>query len=119
MCGTLRRYRKHSTSDPLEALDGEYRGHARLVAQFVMASQALQGLAQSVCELAPRDVPNSAWWSCVASNASQLCVMSAPRSCCGCQNVDAEIPPTALHAGICAPVALLAARRFGRNVGHG
>jgi hypothetical protein len=105
-----------------EALYGEYRGHARLVAQFVVASQALQGLAQAAGELVPRDVPDSAWWSCVASSASQLFVMALctvmllwtqPHRTR--QNFDAEILPTALQAGICVPVALLAARRWTPN----
>jgi hypothetical protein len=105
-----------------EALYGEYRGHARLVAQFVVASQALQGLAQAAGELVPRDVPDSAWWSCVASSASQLFVMAL---CTAVllwtqphrtrQNFDAEILPTALQAGICAPVFVLAVRRWTPN----
>jgi hypothetical protein len=105
-----------------EALYGEYRGHARLVAQFVVASQALQGLAQAAGELVPRDVPDSAWWSCVASSASQLFMMALctvvllwtqPHRTR--QNFDAEILPTALQAGICVPVLLLAARRWTPN----
>jgi hypothetical protein len=105
-----------------EALYGEYRGHARLVAQFVVASQALQGLAQAAGELVPRDVPDSAWWSCVAASASQLFVMmlctvvllwTQPHRTR--QNFDAVILLTALQAGICAPVALLAARRWTPN----
>jgi hypothetical protein len=105
-----------------EALYGEYRGHARLVAQFVVASQALQGLAQAAGELVPRGGPDAAWWSCVAASASQLVVMAL----CAVlllwtqphrarQNFDAEMLPTGLQAGICAPIALLAARRWAPN----
>jgi hypothetical protein len=105
-----------------EALYGEYRGHARLVAQFVVASQALQGLAEAAGELVPRDHPDSAWWSCVAASASQLVVMTLctvlllwtqPHRTR--QNFDAEMLPTGLQAGICAPIALLAARRWVPN----
>jgi hypothetical protein len=105
-----------------EALYGEYRGHARLVGQFVVASQALQGLAEAAGELVPRDHPDSAWWSCVAASASQLVAMSLctvlllwtqPHRTR--QNFDAEMLPTGLQAGICAPIALLAARRWVPN----
>jgi hypothetical protein len=92
------------------------------VAQFVVASQALQGLAQAAGELVPRDVPDSAWWSCVASSTSQLFMMALctvvllwtqPHRTR--QNFDAEILPTALQAGICVPVMLMAARRWTPN----
>jgi hypothetical protein len=105
-----------------EALYGEYRGHARLVGQFVVASQALQGLAQAAGELVPRDDPDAAWWSCVAASASQLVVMALctllllwtqPHRTR--QNFHAEMLPTGLQAGICAPIALLAARRWVPN----
>jgi hypothetical protein len=105
-----------------EALYGEYRGHARLVGQFVVASQALQGLAQAAGELVPRDDPDAAWWSCVAASASQLVVMALctvlllwtqPHRTR--QNFDAEMLPTGLQAGICAPIALLAVRRWAPN----
>jgi hypothetical protein len=105
-----------------EALYSEYRGHARLVALFVVASQALQGLAQAAGELVSRDVPDSGWWSCVASSASQLGVMALctvvllwtqPHRTH--QNFVVEILPTALQTGICASVLLLAARRWAPN----
>jgi hypothetical protein len=92
------------------------------VAQFVVASQALQGLAQAAGELVPRDVPDSAWWSCVASSASQLCVMALctvmllwTQPFRSRSNFHAELVPTVLQAGICAPVLLLAARHWKPN----
>jgi hypothetical protein len=105
-----------------EALYSEYRGHARLVAQFVVVSQALQGLAQAAGELVPRDLPDSAWWSCVASSASQLGVMALctvvllwTQPYRARQHLVAEILPTVLQTGICASVLLLAAWRWAPN----
>jgi hypothetical protein len=105
-----------------EALYSEYRGHARFAAQFVVASQALQGLAQAAGELVPRGVPDAAWWSCVTAATAQLVVMSFcalilswMRPQRSRRNYDVEVLPTVLQAGICAPVVLLAARRWTPN----
>jgi hypothetical protein len=105
-----------------EALYGEYRGHARLVAQFVVASQALQGLAQAAGELVPRAGPDSAWWSCVASSAAQLCMMALctvvllwTQPQVSRRSYGAELLTSALQAGLCAPMLLLAARRASPN----
>jgi hypothetical protein len=105
-----------------EALYSEYRGHARFAAQFVVASQALQGLAQAAGELIPRDIPDAAWWSCVTAATAQLVVMSFcalvlswMRPQRSRRNYDVEVLPTVLQAGICAPVVLLAARRWTPN----
>jgi hypothetical protein len=106
-----------------EALYGEYRGHARLAAQFVVASQALQGLAQAAGELTPRGLvagPDlGAWASCVAATVAQLVVMGLCSAVLlwaqphrARRNLDAETVPTVLQAGICAPIALLAARHW-------
>jgi hypothetical protein len=107
-------------------LHGEYCGHARFVAQFVVASQALQGLAQAAGEFAPRGVDGGAdrgaSASCVAATSAQLVLMvfstvlllwAQPHR--ARRNFDAEMLPTTLQAGICAPVALLAARRYAVN----
>jgi hypothetical protein len=110
-----------------EALYREFRGHARLAAQFVVASQALQGFAQAAGEFAPRTLEDGggdlgAKQSCVASTATQLALMmlssailvwTQPHSMR--RNFDAEIIPTVLQAGICFPIALLAARRHSVN----
>jgi hypothetical protein len=109
-----------------EALYGEYRGHARLAAQFVVASQALQGLAQAAGELTPRGLAAGpdlgAWASCVAATGAQLVVMGLCSAVLlwaqphrARRNLDAETVPTVLQAGICAPIALLAARRWPPN----
>jgi hypothetical protein len=110
-----------------EALYREFRGHARFAAQFVVASQALQGFAQAAGEFAPRTLEDGgadrgAKQSCTASTATQLALMmlsaailvwTQPHSTR--RNFDAEMIPTALQAGICVPVALLAARRHSVN----
>jgi hypothetical protein len=86
-----------------QALFCEFRGHARFAAQFLVASQALQGLAQAAGELAPDGGGGDmgAKQSCVASTAAQLAFMvlytavlvrTKPQS--SRQNFDSEVIPT-------------------------
>jgi hypothetical protein len=103
-----------------EALYNDYRGGGYgmlAVAQFVVASQALQGIAQSAGEFT-----DDARASCINAACAQLTVMAVctivllwlqPHRVR--RNFYAELIPTAMQAGLCALVVILAARRWTVN----
>jgi hypothetical protein len=106
-----------------EALYNEYCGRALAAAEFVVASQALQGVAQAAGEFVARDADgsgpgSSAWLSCIASSAAQttavalctaVCLWARPQN--SRRNWLAELLPSAVQTGLCVPVLVLAARR--------
>jgi hypothetical protein len=127
----------HSAADPYgpsrattalgaagEALYGDYRGGGYgygyvylAVAQFVTASQALQGVAQASGEFV-----DGAWASCTVAAWTQLAVMTLctavllwTRPHRVRRNYYAELLPTAVQTGLCAAVAILATRRWAPN----
>jgi hypothetical protein len=108
------------------SLYGDYRGGrgypTLVVAQFVAASQALQGVAQTAGEFASRDGDYGAHWSCVIAAWSQLAVLAI---CTGVlrwmrpqrsrSNYYAELLPTVTQLGLCVLVVVLAARHWAPN----
>jgi hypothetical protein len=105
-----------------ETLYGDFCGgwYAMLaVAHFVVASQALQGVAQAAGELVSgEDAVEVARASCIAAASAQLLVMTgvmtvlqAARPHRMNRNYYAELLPTAMQAGLCVLVVLLAGRR--------
>jgi hypothetical protein len=106
-----------------EALYNEYCGRALAAAVFVVASQALQGVAQAAGEFVARDADgsgpgSSAWLSCVAAAAAQTAAMALCTAVClwarpqnSRRNWLAELLPSAVQTGLCVPVLVLAARR--------
>jgi hypothetical protein len=112
-----------------EALYGDYRGggygHGYLiVAQFVTASQALQGVAQAAGEFVERggEGDGGAWASCTVAAWTQLAVMALytavlllTRPHRVRRNYYAELLPAAVQTGLCAAVAILATRRWTPN----
>jgi Ni,Fe-hydrogenase I cytochrome b subunit len=93
-----------------------------------VGSQALQGLAQAVGEFAPSTLEDGggadlgAKQSCIVTTTALLIFLllvtvmllwTQPHSTR--RNFHAEMIPTALQAGICVSVALLAARRHSIN----
>jgi hypothetical protein len=112
-----------------EALYGDYRGGGYgygylLVAQFVTASQALQGVAQAAGEFVERGGggDGGAWASCTVAAWTQLAAMSLctavlvwTRPHRVRRNYYAELLPTAVQTGLCAAVAILATRRWAPN----
>jgi hypothetical protein len=112
-----------------EALYGDYRGGGYgygylAVAQFVTASQALQGVAQAAGEFVERGGggDGGAWASCTVAAWTQLAVMTlctavllSTRPHRVRRNYYAELLPTAVQTGLCAAVAILATRRWAPN----
>jgi hypothetical protein len=112
-----------------EALYGDYRGGGHgygylVVAQFVTASQALQGIAQAAGEFVERGGggDGGAWASCTVAAWTQLAVMALctavllwTRPHRVRRNYYAELLPTAVQTGLCAGVAVLATRRWTPN----
>jgi hypothetical protein len=106
-----------------EALYNEYCGRALAAAEFVVASQALQGVAQAAGELVTRHADgsgpgSSAWLSCIASAATQTAAMALCTAVClwarpqnSRRNWLSELLPSAVQTGLCVPVLILAARR--------
>jgi hypothetical protein len=107
-----------------EALYGEYRGggySTLAVAQFIAASQALQGVALAAGELTARGVTGGdggARASCEAAAWAQLAVMATYTTVLVVmrpyrvrRQYYAELLPTAVQAGVCGAVVILAARR--------
>jgi hypothetical protein len=102
-----------------DALYGDYVGGSGFLAaaQFITASQALQGVAQAAGEFGP---PGSE--SCMVAAWAQLAVMTIctavllwTRPHRVRRNYYAELLPTAAQTGLCAAVAILAARRSSPN----
>jgi hypothetical protein len=89
-------------------------GYAKLaVAHFVVTSQALQGMAQAAGEFV-----SGARASCIAAASTQLLLMAGVTAVLQWarphrvhRNYYAELLPTAMQAGLCVLVVLLAARR--------
>jgi hypothetical protein len=109
------------------SLYGDYRGGRGypmlVVAQFIAASQALQGVAQAAGEFASRDGDDGgAHWSCVIAAWSQLAALAI---CTGVlrwmrpqrsrSNYYAELLPTVTQLGLCVLVVVLAARHWSPN----
>jgi hypothetical protein len=108
------------------SLYGDYRGGRGYpmlaVAQFIAASQALQGVAQAAGEFATRDGDDGAHLSCVIAAWSQLAALAI---CTGVlrwmrpqrsrSNYYAELLPTVTQLGLCVLVVVLATRRWAPN----
>jgi hypothetical protein len=104
-----------------ETLYGDYRGlgsRMLAVAHLITASQALQGVAQAAGEFVSGTDANSARASCITAASAQLVVMAgvfavlqATRPHRVLRNFYSELLPTAVQAGLCVLVVLLAARR--------
>jgi hypothetical protein len=104
-----------------ETLYRDYRGggYAMLaVAHFVIASQALQGVAQAAGEFVSGADADGARASCTAAASTQLFLMVGITAVLqwahphrAHRNYYAELVPTAMQAPLCVLVVLLAARR--------
>jgi hypothetical protein len=110
-----------------EALYNEYCGWALAAAEFVVASQALQGVAQAAGEFVARDADGSgpgstAWVSCIAATSAQTVAMALCTGVClfarphvRRRNWVAELLPSAAQTGLCLMTLIMAARRGAPN----